>query len=119
MIEAKLLQSFMSDIEWLRKLSNSSATGSTSSSGAKSAPYDPFTEILAKTIGLLEENQLQDNAPLGTINPGFQLGMEMLNTWLNPGSNRSSSVTKDDIDKLFPDLANLNSMLESQINTES
>jgi len=139
MIDAKLLQSFMSDIEMLRSLSSSHANSSASSAGAKSAPYDPFTEILAKTLKALEAEQSKGefsgseavnpglqvgdllsvwrNAgidPSG-INPGLQnIGANMFNTWFNQGNNKSGSLTSDDIDKLFPELANLNSMFGSE-----
>jgi len=139
MIDAKLLQSFMSDIEMLRSLSSSSANSSASSAGAKSAPYDPFTEILAKTLKALEAEQLQgDISGSEAINPGLKvgdllsvwrnaginpsginsglqnIGANVFNTWFNQGNNRSGSVTSDDINKLFPELSNLNSMLGSQ-----
>ncbi|MDR0499251.1 MAG: hypothetical protein LBH03_05920 [Holophagales bacterium] len=114
MIDAKLLQSFMSDIEWMRAVSSKSTNSSTPSLMADSAQCDPFAEILAKTIGVLEENQSQENMPLTGINTELQLiEANMLNTWLNSGNNKSNSVTKDDIEKLFPDLANLDSMLGS------
>jgi hypothetical protein len=119
MIEAKLLQSFMSDIEWLRELSKASAKASMSPSEAKSAPYDPFAEILAKAAKILEENQVQENAPLGAISPQLLLAGDVFNTWLNSGHNRSASLTAEDIDKLFPDLANLNSLLGSELSMES
>jgi hypothetical protein len=113
MIDAKLLQSFMSDIEWLRTMSNSPASKSSAASQkANSAEFDPFEEILAKAIGILESSQSQGNAPLSEANSALQLvGADMFNTWLNPGSNGGGYVTTEDIDKLFPDLAALNSML--------
>jgi len=113
MIDDKLLQSFMADIEWLRSYSSSSANASASNLGAKSADYDPFAEVLARAMGAIEANQSQGNMPLSDIlNSGFQLvEADMFNTWLNPGNNTSKSVTKQDIDNLFPELANLNSTL--------
>jgi len=113
MIDDKLLQSFMADIEWLRTYSSSSAKASASPFGANSAVYDPFAEVLAKAMGAIEADLSQGNMPLSDIlNSGFQLvEAEMFNTWINPGNNTSKSVTAQDIDNLFPELANLNSML--------
>jgi len=119
MIDDKLLQSFMSDIEFLRTYSSSSAKSPASSVGAKSAEYDPFAELLAKAMGALEADQSQGNANQSSIfNSGLQLiEADKFNTWLNPGNNARNnigkSVTTDDIDRLFPELANLSSLLGS------
>jgi hypothetical protein len=118
-IDAKLLQSFMSDIERMKSLSNSSANGQASGLGANSALSDPFAEILARTLGGSEAGQSQENLPLSEIIAGFQLvESEIFNTWVNPGNAKNASkgtaataLTTADIDSLFPDLANLNNTL--------
>jgi hypothetical protein len=120
MIDAKLLQSFMSDIERMKTMSNSSANGQASGLGANSALSDPFAEILARTLGTSEAGQSQENLPLSEIIAGFQLvESEIFNTWVNPENNKSNSsnsnaakaLTTADIDSLFPDLANLNNVV--------
>ncbi|MCL1894287.1 MAG: hypothetical protein FWG02_08660 [Holophagaceae bacterium] len=97
MIDDKLLQSFISDIEWMKVTSLSPR--------ANSAAQDPFAEVMAKAVKILEEDQSQGKLPLSA---------DLLNTWLNPGSSRGSSVTMDDLDRLFPELANLSSLLGSK-----
>jgi len=116
MIDAKLLQSFMSDIEWLRTFKSPSAKDSTPSTGASTAQYSPFEEMLAKTIASLESKQSQDSATSpGGLSSTLQLmETDLLNGLLNPGSKRdnvSKSLTSEDIDKLFPELANLKTFL--------
>jgi hypothetical protein len=119
MIDAKLLQSFMSDIERMKTMANSSVNGQASGLGANSALSDPFAEILARTLGTSESSQSQENLPLSEIIAGFQLvESEIFNTWVNPGNNKSGSnsnaakaLTTADIDSLFPDLANLNNVV--------
>jgi hypothetical protein len=121
MIDAKLLQSFMSDIERMKSMSSSSANGQASSLEANSALSDPFAEILARTLGTSEVGQSQENVPLSEIIAGFQsVEAEIFNTWVNPENNKSSSnsnaakaLTTADIDSLFPDLANLNNVVGS------
>jgi hypothetical protein len=117
MIDAKLLQSFMSDIEWMRATSNSSANASSSSKGAKSALFDPFEDILAKAMRVLQSEQSQEDMSLdGILSPGNQLNnMDLLNSWFSQGSSKNGSLTQSDIDSLFPDLANLNAMLGSNL----
>jgi len=113
MIDAMLLQSFMSDIEMLRSMSNSPA-----SKKANSAEYDPFEEILARAMGILNPNQSQTNPLPSDPNAALQLiRTNMIDTWLNPeanggnGGNRPSYLTTEDIDALFPELAALNSII--------
>jgi len=109
MIDAKLLQSFMSDMERLRSNSSSSANNLALSAGAKSAPSEPFTEILAKTLDVLKENQAQGDVPVsGAINSRLQLiDTDMLNVWLNYGNNRNGSAIGENegIDTPFPESA--------------
>jgi len=113
MIDAMLLQSFMSDIEMLRSMSNSP-----SAKKAKSAEYDPFEELLARAMGILDPAQSQTTPQVSDPNAALQLiRANMINTWLNPdgnggnGGNRPGYVTTEDLDALFPELAALNSIV--------
>jgi hypothetical protein len=108
MIEALVLQSFMSDIEMMRTFKSAPKNGSASLMGANAAPYDPFEEILARAISVLEKNQPLGNLPLA----GSQAnGIDLFNSWLNPANRGSNSVTQADLDSLFPELASLSSRL--------
>lgn len=104
MIDAKLLQSFMLDIEMLRALSSSSAKDSAPSLMADSDLYNPFSEILARTLALIEAEHSDETLPLPNL----------FDTWFNQGNSGSRAVTTADIDKLFPELANLNALLGSK-----
>ena len=110
MIDAKLLQSFMSDIEMLRSMSNSPAAKK-----ANSAENSPFEELLARAMGIIDPAQSQANQPLSDANAALQLlRANMIDTWLNPegnGGNKAGYVTTEDIDALFPELAALNSIV--------
>jgi len=104
MIDSTLLQSFMSDIEMLRALSSSSNKGSGSSLMKDSVLCDPFSEILARAMNVIETDQSRENIPLPNL----------FDTWFNQGSYGSRALTSADIDKMFPELANLNSLLGSR-----
>ncbi|MDR2561170.1 MAG: hypothetical protein LBC63_05320 [Holophagales bacterium] len=113
MIDAMLLQSFMSDIEMLRNMSNAPA-----GKKANSAEYDPFGELLARAMGIQDPTQSQTNPSVSDPNAMLQLvRANMIETWLNPeGSNNGSKggggyLTTEDIDALFPELAALNTIL--------
>jgi hypothetical protein len=114
MIDAMLLQSFMSDIEMLRSMSNAPAAKK-----ANFAECDPFEEILARVMGIQDPAQSQTNPSVSDPNAMLQLvRANMIETWVNPGgSNNSGSkggggyLTTEDIDALFPELAALNTML--------
>jgi len=114
MIDAMLLQSFMSDIEMLRSMSNAPAAKK-----ANSAEYDPFGELLARAMGIQDPSKSQTNPSASDPNAVLQLvRANMIETWVNPGGSNNSSkgggggyLTTEDIDALFPELAALNTML--------
>jgi hypothetical protein len=113
MIDANQLQSFIADIEWMKNNSVQAAKAPAPAAGAKAAPYDPFEEVLARAIGMLQEKQAAGSQPQGeSLEAQLQLlGMGMMDAWLNPGATQSKAVSQADLDSLFPDLAKLGSSL--------
>jgi hypothetical protein len=116
MIDAKLLNTFLSDIEWMKATSASSANSSASPLGANSTSYDPFEEVLARAMGDLGASQATGNmSPTELLNSLQLVRDSVLDTWLKPvkteNGTTGKAVTSQDIDNLFPELANLDKML--------